>query len=454
MYADESSPNLDPDYRPAQTPPQPTARRASIVDRVRVSLFDILGSEARRPVRNHWRGITRDHQQHHDTLVDDDDDVVVVEEQPAQPTSLAIRAFVARNRRLLPIAALVALLLLAFPFLLLIEGIAHSRGPYFHRAARAPAWVSIRDTCSSAFSSIPIPPISVPLPHLPVRPALSAVQTGLSNVWSALKVALRFLFRGAWSSPVRRGELVSTEELEGRIITNVMSAAKAAAAEEAARVTRELGPRPGSGRAAENFNNFAEWYAADKGLPADYALLSVGGGVAASEPTAPWMYARFVRQYVEALVAQERYTPLVPNRPRMALTPDVMPGNCWAFPGEKGSLTIRLARPVRPTSVTIEHTPKRSVFSTLSAPRRFRVYGVPLNASRAAVGRGEMVDLGEFVFDMSDERRHLQSFVLKGGADVAEMRAVKVEILSNHGAPHTSLYRVRVHGTEVEKFPL
>jgi hypothetical protein len=44
--------------------------------------------------------------------------------------------------------------------------------------------------------------------------------------------------------------------------------------------------------------------------------------------------------------------------PRLALQPNVHPGNCFAFSGNSGFLTVKLARPIYPTNFTIEHIPK------------------------------------------------------------------------------------------------
>ena len=44
--------------------------------------------------------------------------------------------------------------------------------------------------------------------------------------------------------------------------------------------------------------------------------------------------------------------------PRLALQPNVHPGNCFAFAGDTGFLTVKLARPIYPTNFTIEHIPK------------------------------------------------------------------------------------------------
>lgn len=191
-----------------------------------------------------------------------------------------------------------------------------------------------------------------------------------------------------------------------------------------------------------------ETYAADKGAPPDFALASVGGKVLTSSPSAARLYIRFLANYMLSLAPTTSvgYSPSLPNLPAVALNPDVSPGNCWAFPGDSGSITVRLARPIRADSVTIEHTPRTSVFSVSSAPRDVAVFVQPL-AENGSAPAAEFVHVGKFVYDASTGSRHLQAFALDGGASDIIARAVRFDILSNHGsATHTCLYRVRVHG--------
>lgn len=450
------------------TPPSAAAahpdrlrRRHSIVDRVRLSLFDILGSQARRPARNRWQAIADD------DIVDDHDDADAERDDPRVHRDRA-RAFAQPDfdedldhappdravnpltrSAMLPLLILAALLVLGIPLLLALESRAHARSAarsgYFSRAARRPTWATLR----ASWDSRAWPRAPAPVAPVWARRAAAAAREGAHCAWCAAKAGAQLLLRGAWSGRARAdagGDYVSRGELD-TLLPDIVSRARQTAAEEAARVARELGAEAvrGAGKnGADSFKSFSERYAADKGLPADYALASVGASVIKSEPSVGSGYVRYVREYVEALVRQRAFKPLLPNRPRMALTADVLPGNCWAFPGETGSLTVQLARPVRVESVTMEHTPEKSVFSSVSAPRRFRVVGLPIGS----VGRGdgeEEVLLGEFVFCFGEGESHLQTFVVK---PAAAMRVVRFEVLSNHGSPHTSVYRVRVHGEE------
>jgi len=94
-----------------------------------------------------------------------------------------------------------------------------------------------------------------------------------------------------------------------------------------------------------------------------------------------------------------------------------------------------------PSSFSIDHTPARSAFSTTSAPRRVRVFLLPLNAPNASAE----VLAADFEYRLEGGARHVQTFEARKGLEVVA-RAVRVEVLSNHGNPDfTCLYRVRVH---------
>ena len=44
--------------------------------------------------------------------------------------------------------------------------------------------------------------------------------------------------------------------------------------------------------------------------------------------------------------------------PRLAIQPQVHPGNCFAFSGSAGNLAVKLSRPITIQNVTIEHIPQ------------------------------------------------------------------------------------------------
>lgn len=56
--------------------------------------------------------------------------------------------------------------------------------------------------------------------------------------------------------------------------------------------------------------------------------------------------------------------------------PNVTPGNCWAFAGDRGQVTIRLAQKVYLSNLTLQHIPKTiSLSGSLdTAPKDFVIY--------------------------------------------------------------------------------
>ncbi|EFB14887.1 hypothetical protein PANDA_006758, partial [Ailuropoda melanoleuca] len=119
--------------------------------------------------------------------------------------------------------------------------------------------------------------------------------------------------------------------------------------------------------------------------------------------------------------------------------PNMTPGNCWAFSGDRGQVTIRLAQKVYLSNLTLQHIPKTiSLSGSLdTAPKDFVIYGMEGSPR-------EEVFLGAFQFQPENI---IQMFQLQN-QPVRAFGAVKVKISSNWGNPRfTCLYRVRVHGS-------
>ncbi|KAI4538420.1 hypothetical protein MG293_011823 [Ovis ammon polii] len=119
--------------------------------------------------------------------------------------------------------------------------------------------------------------------------------------------------------------------------------------------------------------------------------------------------------------------------------PNVTPGNCWAFSGDRGQVTIRLAQKVYLSNLTLQHIPKTiSLSGSLdTAPKDFVIYGMEGSPK-------EEVFLGAFQFQPENI---IQTFQLQNQPP-RTFGAVKVKISSNWGNPRfTCLYRVRVHGS-------
>lgn len=61
------------------------------------------------------------------------------------------------------------------------------------------------------------------------------------------------------------------------------------------------------------------------------------------------------------------------------------PGNCWAFTGDRGQVTIRLAQKVYLFNITLQHIPKSISLSGSvdTAPKDFVIYvSAPLRGAR------------------------------------------------------------------------
>lgn len=75
---------------------------------------------------------------------------------------------------------------------------------------------------------------------------------------------------------------------------------------------------------------------------------------------------------------QERRDPIHPTQPphTCLFQPNVTPGNCWAFAGDRGQVTIRLAQKVYLSNITLQHIPKTiSLSGSLdTAPKDFVIY--------------------------------------------------------------------------------
>uniref|UniRef100_G5E798 Sad1 and UNC84 domain containing 5 n=1 Tax=Loxodonta africana TaxID=9785 RepID=G5E798_LOXAF len=125
--------------------------------------------------------------------------------------------------------------------------------------------------------------------------------------------------------------------------------------------------------------------------------------------------------------------------PDVILQPNMTPGNCWAFAGDRGQVTIRLAQKIYLSNLTLQHIPKTiSLSGSLdTAPKDFVIYGMEGTPK-------EEVFLGAFQFQPENI---IQMFPLQN-QPARPFGAVKVKISSNWGNPRfTCLYRVRIHGS-------
>ncbi|XP_072487679.1 SUN domain-containing protein 5 [Notamacropus eugenii] len=165
----------------------------------------------------------------------------------------------------------------------------------------------------------------------------------------------------------------------------------------------------------------------------DYALKSTGGTIDFEHTSATYSCDK-ARSYWSWFRLWNYAHP-----PDVILEPNMTPGNCWAFSGDRGQVVIRLARKIFLTNITIQHIPKTiSLSGTVdTAPKDFVVYGINDKSK-------EEMFLGAFLFQPEN---FIQMFPLQNTL-TKPFNCIKLKILTNWGNPHfTCLYRVRAHGT-------
>lgn len=129
-------------------------------------------------------------------------------------------------------------------------------------------------------------------------------------------------------------------------------------------------------------------YAADGLGVTDFALYSGGARVIEKETSPPY------RSSCNPLLAWTlgssactskppqlalNVTPRLHHHEIVYLTscqPDINLGNCWAFAGDSGVLSIDLQRSIAPTHVSIDHIPRMLAINTSTAPRHIEVFGI------------------------------------------------------------------------------
>ncbi len=177
-------------------------------------------------------------------------------------------------------------------------------------------------------------------------------------------------------------------------------------------------------------------YNADKTGMVDFALESAGSSVISSRCS-----SSYNKGQPKARLFGIIPLPYYHNSPRLAIQPQVLPGECWAFKGSKGKLTVRLALKILPTSFSIEHIPLVLVPNGKidSAIHDFSVYGYRDEASKNSSL------LGNYKYE-ANSPEYLQYFPVQVELDET-FQVIEFIIASNHGnKEYTCVYRVRVHG--------
>jgi hypothetical protein len=171
---------------------------------------------------------------------------------------------------------------------------------------------------------------------------------------------------------------------------------------------------------------------------ADWAL-NQAGAVVLPQTSAPF-YTPISERTMADFLALRR---AVAMPPEVALSPDNTVGNCYAFAGVQGRFAVRLAAPVHVSAISIDHVAASVSYDQSSAPRKFRVLGF-----EDAHASGKPIQLGEFEYTLAGGSSVVQTFAVARAA--VPIRAVVLDIESNHGAKFTCLYRFRVHGARAK----
>ncbi|KAI0375849.1 hypothetical protein BV20DRAFT_932928 [Pilatotrama ljubarskyi] len=162
--------------------------------------------------------------------------------------------------------------------------------------------------------------------------------------------------------------------------------------------------------------------------------------------------------------------------PEVALSEDIRIGNCWESPQMPSQLAVVLDQLIHPTNVTIDHIPLEIAADIGEAPRHLLLWGVvegtgnhgryhdlrqayqdPSPGAAARFGPSLRSDtdtyalLADFTYDIHAPL-HIQTFQID--PRVVESRMdfglIVLEILDNWGSNSTCLYRLRIHGSDVE----
>lgn len=132
-----------------------------------------------------------------------------------------------------------------------------------------------------------------------------------------------------------------------------------------------------------------------------------------------------------------------PSSPRLAISSNHNPGDCWHMEGSQGYLVIKLATEIKPSMISLEHLDKNidrySKYVYLMAPKDFEVYAWVDKSGQ------ERVRLGSFTYLREGDA--IQTFSLDRDILLESLLFVEFRVLSNWGnSDCTCIYRVRIHG--------
>ncbi|KZV19291.1 SUN domain-containing protein 2-like [Dorcoceras hygrometricum] len=187
-----------------------------------------------------------------------------------------------------------------------------------------------------------------------------------------------------------------------------------------------------------------EKHAADGLGMVDYALASGGGRVIKhSEAYGVGKIGGFITRNKVAAEPQKMLMPSFGE-----------PGHCFPLKGDKGFVVIQLKTAIVPEAVTLEHVAKSVAYDRSSAPKNCRVSGwlADQESSDTSLEGQKMFLLSEFTYDL--EKSNAQTFKVLDSVKSTVVNTVRLDFESNHGsASYTCIYRLRVHGHEVNSLP-
>jgi len=125
------------------------------------------------------------------------------------------------------------------------------------------------------------------------------------------------------------------------------------------------------------------------------------------------------------------------NSPDVLLSTSSRLDHCWAFKGQKGSVTVRLAKWIDPRQISMKNLHPKVALDPSTAPRQFSVYGFE--------SMGVPLFLGNFTYSIKDKPD--QVFEIQHSTLITKISKVRFDFLSNYGHPNfTCVYRIGVHG--------
>lgn len=122
-------------------------------------------------------------------------------------------------------------------------------------------------------------------------------------------------------------------------------------------------------------------------------------------------------------------------------------GECWPIAGGHGFVTVRLFEPVRVDAVTVEHVHSSVAVDPGAAPAAFSVY---VRRSVADAPRRLLAD-GRYASGLGAPSAQTFPADLDFAPNERGDELVTFQFHSNHGAPHTCIYRLRVHGKSAQR---